>query len=50
MAKGIDQQREGGRGLAKVKLPTRLDLAQDAARALDGMPGLIIANWVDARL
>ena len=34
----------------QVKLPKRLDLAQDAARALDGMPGLIVANWLEVRL
>ena len=30
----------------QVKLPKRLDLARDADRALDGVPGLIVANWV----
>ena len=30
-----------------VKLPKRLDLARDADRALDSVPGLIVANWVD---
>jgi Family of unknown function (DUF6441) len=34
----------------QVKLPKRLDLAQDAARALDDIPGLIVANWLEARL
>jgi hypothetical protein len=34
----------------QVKLPRRLDLAQDAARALDDIPGLIVANWLEARL
>jgi hypothetical protein len=34
----------------QVKLPKRLDLAQDAARALDDIPGLIVANWSEARL
>jgi hypothetical protein len=33
----------------QVKLPKRLDLARDAERALDSVPGLIVANWVDAR-
>jgi hypothetical protein len=33
----------------QVKLPKRLDLACDAARALDAVPGLIVANWVEAR-
>ena len=34
----------------QVKLPKRLDLARDADRALDSVPGLIVANWVDAKL
>lgn len=33
----------------QVKLPKRLDLARDAERALDAVPGLIVANWVEAR-
>ena len=33
----------------QVKLPKRLDLARDAERAADGVPGLIVANWVEAR-
>ena len=31
----------------QVKLPKRLDLARDAQRAGDAVPGLIVANWVD---
>ena len=34
----------------QVKLPKRLDLAPDAARAHDAVPGLIVANWVERRL
>jgi len=34
----------------QVKLPKRLDLARDADRALDSVPGLIVANWVDGHL
>ncbi len=34
----------------QVKLPKRLDLARDAERAHDTVPGLIVANWVDGRL
>jgi len=30
----------------QVKLPKRLDLARDAERALDSVPGLIVANWL----
>ena len=32
----------------QVKLPKRLDLARDAERAHDAVPGLIVAKWVDA--
>ena len=31
----------------QVKLPKRLDLARDAERAHEAVPGLIVANWVD---
>ena len=34
----------------QVKLPKRLDLARDAARAHDAVPALIVANWVDGRI
>jgi len=34
----------------QVKLPKRLDLALDAARALYDIPGLIVANWLEVRL
>ena len=33
----------------QVKLPKRLDLDRDAERAHDGVPGLIVANWVEFR-
>ncbi len=33
----------------QVKLPKRLDLARDAERALDGVPGLIVAKWISSR-
>lgn len=33
----------------QVKLPKRLDLARDAMRAIDGVPGLIVSNWVGER-
>jgi hypothetical protein len=33
-----------------VKLPKRLDLARDAERAVDAVPGLVVAHWVEARL
>jgi hypothetical protein len=31
----------------QVKLPKRLDLARDAERAQDALPGLIVAKWVE---
>jgi len=34
----------------QVKLRKRLDLARDAARAVDGVPGRIVAGWVEMRL
>jgi hypothetical protein len=34
----------------QVKLPKRLDLARDADRALDDIPGLIVRNWLEPRL
>jgi hypothetical protein len=33
----------------QVKLRKRLDLARDAARAHDAVPGLIVANWLETR-
>jgi hypothetical protein len=33
----------------QVKLPKRLNLDRDAERALDSVPGLIVANWVESR-
>ena len=34
----------------QVKLPKRLDLARDAERAHDAVPGLIVAKWVEEKL
>ena len=34
----------------QVNLRKRLDLARDAERAVDGVPGLIVANWGGQRL
>ena len=34
----------------QVKLPKRLDLARDADRALESVPGLIVGNWVEQKL
>ena len=33
----------------QVKLPKRLNLDRDAERALDSVPGLIVANWVEGK-
>ena len=33
----------------QVKLPKRLDLARDAERAIDAVPGRIVAGWVETR-
>ncbi|UPH72200.1 DUF6441 family protein [Abyssibius alkaniclasticus] len=32
----------------QVRLPKRLDLARDAERAVDGVPGLIVAGWINS--
>ena len=34
----------------QVKLPKRLDLDRDANRALDSVPGLIVAKWVEGKV
>ncbi len=34
----------------QVKLPKRLDLARYAERALDSVPGLIVANWLEGKV
>ncbi len=33
----------------QVKLRKRLDLARDAERAIDAVPGRIVAGWVEGR-
>ena len=56
---GVASRSKTGRGrttvpifllVPQVKLPKRLDLDRDAERALDSLPGLIMANWIDFRL
>jgi hypothetical protein len=56
---GVASRSQTGRGrttvpifllVRQVKLPKRLDLARDAERAVDGVPGLIVANWVEGKL
>ena len=53
--RAVASRSKTGRGLVsatifllvpQVKLSKRLDLARDAARAVDGVPGLIVAKWV----
>ena len=55
--RAVASRAKTGRGLAtvpifllvaQVKLRKRLDLARDAERAIDGMPGRIVAGWVEA--
>ena len=56
---GVASRSKMGRGkatvpifflLPQVKLAKRLDLARDAQRALDSVPGLIVASWIEGRL
>jgi len=53
--RAVASRSKTGRGVAtvpifllvpQVKLRKRLDLARDAARAADGVPGLIVRKWV----
>ena len=57
--RAVASKSKTGRGVAtvpifllvpQVKLRKRLDLARDAERAVDGVPGLIVAQWVEERL
>ena len=57
--RAVASRSKTGRGLTtvpifllvpQVRLPKRLDLARDAERARDAVPGLIVANWVEPRL
>ena len=56
--RAVASRSKTGRGLTtvpifllvpQVKLQKRLDLDRDAERALDRVPGLIVANWVEGR-
>ena len=56
---GVASRSKTGRGKAtvpifllvpQVKLAKRLDLGRDAERAQAAVPGLIVANWVEAKL
>jgi hypothetical protein len=55
--RAVASRSKTGRGLVtapifllvpQVNLPKRLNLARDAERALDSVPGLIVANWREA--
>ena len=57
--RAVASRSKTGRGLVsatifllvpQVKLSKRLDLAREAERAVDGLPGLIVAKWVEAKL
>lgn len=56
--RAVPSRSRTGRGLAtvpifllvpQVKLRKRLDLARDAERAVDSVPGLIVARWISER-
>ena len=56
--RAVASRSKTGRGLVtapifllvpQVKLPKRLDLARDAERAHDAVPGLIVAKWIELR-
>ncbi len=56
---GVASRSKTGRGrstvpifllVPQVRLPKRLDLDRDAERAIDRVPGLIVAKWVERRL
>ena len=56
--RAVASRSKTGRGLAtvpifllvlQVKLRKPLDLGRDAERAVDGVPGLIVANWVNEK-
>ena len=57
--RAVASRSKTGRGVAtvpifllvpQVRLSKRLDLARDAERAHDAVPGLIVANWVEVRM
>jgi len=57
--RAVASRSKTGRGLTtvpifllvpQVKLRKRLDLARDAERAVDGVPGRIVAKWVEGQL
>jgi hypothetical protein len=57
--RAVGSRAKTGRGLItvpifllvrQVKLPKRLDLARDAERTVDDVPGRIVANWIASKL
>ena len=57
--RAVASKSKTGRGVAtvpifllvpQVKLRKRLDLARDAERAVDSVPGLIVAGWLEGRI
>ncbi|MCC5993810.1 MAG: hypothetical protein JJT99_14955 [Rhodobacteraceae bacterium] len=57
--RAVASRSKTGRGLTtvpifllvpQVRLPKRLDLARDAARAQEALPGAIVANWVEGKI
>ncbi len=57
--RAVASRSKTGRGLTtvpifllvpQVRLRKRLDLARDAERTVDGLPGRIVANWVDGKV
>jgi len=57
--RAVASKSKTGRGVAtvpifllvpQVKLRKRIDLARDAERAVNGVPGLIVSNWVEGKL
>jgi hypothetical protein len=57
--RAVGSRAKTGRGLTtvpifllvpQVKLRKRLDLARDAERAVDGVPGRIVAKWIASKL
>jgi hypothetical protein len=57
--RAVASRSKTGRGLTtvpifllvpQVKLRKRLDLARDAQRAVDSVPGRIVANWLEAKI
>lgn len=56
--RAVASRSKTGRGLTtvpifllvpQVRLPKRLNLARDAERSVDSVPGLIVASWVESR-